>query len=140
MYVDPGIFSHLRSCSTSNTIIIICNDFCLPFTERYRQVNTLSNPVVPSNVLYGQPMTKNLFSVSQFIEDHYSEVATFIHYSGNINMLQMNVNLISHARSKHIELDFYYVCARVAHKLLQTEFVSSKDQIAVSFTESFPRD
>ena len=40
-----------------------------------------------------------------------------------------------HARTKHIEIDYHFVRERVADKLLDIKFISSKDQIADDFTK-----
>jgi hypothetical protein len=41
-----------------------------------------------------------------------------------------------HARAKHIEVDFNFVREKVARKLLEITFISSKDQIADGFTKA----
>uniref|UniRef100_R7WG48 non-specific serine/threonine protein kinase n=1 Tax=Aegilops tauschii TaxID=37682 RepID=R7WG48_AEGTA len=43
-----------------------------------------------------------------------------------------------HARTKHIEIDYHFVRERVAQKLLQVRFISSKDQLADIFTKPLP--
>lgn len=48
----------------------------------------------------------------------------------------MSVNLEFHARTKHIEVDFYFVQERVAQGLLRIQFVSTVDQVADGFTKS----
>jgi hypothetical protein len=47
----------------------------------------------------------------------------------------MLANLVFHAHTKHIEIDFYFVPERVASKQLDAQFISSKDQIADGFTK-----
>jgi hypothetical protein len=48
----------------------------------------------------------------------------------------LSVNLEFHARTKHIEVDFYFVQERVAQGLLRIQFVSTVDQVADGFTKS----
>jgi hypothetical protein len=43
-----------------------------------------------------------------------------------------------HARTRYIEVDFHFIRERVAKKLLQIHFISSKDQIADIFTKPLP--
>jgi hypothetical protein len=43
-----------------------------------------------------------------------------------------------HARTKHIEIDYHFVRQRVADKVLDIKFISSKDQVAHGFTKDLP--
>ena len=40
-----------------------------------------------------------------------------------------------HARTKHIEIDFHFVRARVAQKRLEIKFIPTGDQVADGFTK-----
>ena len=53
----------------------------------------------------------------------------------NIGATYLSENPVFHARTKHIELDYHFVRERVAQKLHQINFVSSKDQLADIFTK-----
>jgi hypothetical protein len=56
----------------------------------------------------------------------------------NIGATNLSANPVFHARTKHIKVDYHFVCERVAQKLLQIKFISSKDQLANIFTKSLP--
>ena len=56
----------------------------------------------------------------------------------NLGATYLSAYPVFHARTKHIEIDYHFVRERVAKKLLQVQFVSSKDQIADGFTKVLP--
>jgi hypothetical protein len=47
----------------------------------------------------------------------------------------LSANLVLHARTKHIEIDFHFVCKKVALGSLDVRFIASGDQIADIFTK-----
>ena len=53
----------------------------------------------------------------------------------NIGAKYLTANPVFHARTKHVEVDYHFVRERVARKLLEIEYVSTRDQIADGFTK-----
>ena len=56
----------------------------------------------------------------------------------NLGATYLSANPIFHARTKHIEIDYHFVRERVANKLLDIKFTSTKDQVADGFTKVLP--
>ena len=55
----------------------------------------------------------------------------------NVSTLALASNPIFHARTKHIEVDYYYIREKVLSKELQVHFISTLDQLANIFTKAF---
>jgi len=53
----------------------------------------------------------------------------------NLGAKYLTTNLVFHARTKHIEVQYHFVRERVSQKLLEIYFVSSGDQVADGFTK-----
>ena len=56
----------------------------------------------------------------------------------NLGATYLSANPIFHARTEHIEVDYYFVHDRVAKKEIQIRFIPSKDQLANVFTKPLP--
>jgi hypothetical protein len=54
----------------------------------------------------------------------------------NLGATYLSANLVFHARTKHIEVDYHFVKERVARKQLSICFISTKDQLVDGFTKS----
>jgi hypothetical protein len=53
----------------------------------------------------------------------------------NIGVKYLSANPVFHARTKHIEVDYHFVCEIVLRKLLDIDFVPSRDQVVDGFTK-----
>ena len=53
----------------------------------------------------------------------------------NLGATYLSANLVFHARTKHIEIDFHFVRERVARKALEVQFVPTQDQLADGLTK-----
>ena len=53
----------------------------------------------------------------------------------NIGAKYLSANPVFHARTKHIEVDYHFVRERVARRLLDIEYISTKEQVADGFTK-----
>jgi hypothetical protein len=63
------------------------------------------------------------------------ELGVFLHKSPrlwceNIGATYLIANPTLHGRTKHIEVDFHFVCEQVAYKAMEVRYISLKDQIA----------
>ena len=74
--------------------------------------------------------------ILQEIDISHSLVARL--WCDNLGAKYMSSNPVFHARTKRIEIDFHFVCERVAQKLLEVRFISTHDQLADGFTKPIP--
>jgi hypothetical protein len=56
----------------------------------------------------------------------------------NIGVKYLSANPVFHAWTKHIEVDFHFMRERVVRKLLEIDFVPSRDQVVDGFTKPLP--
>jgi histone deacetylase 1/2 len=53
----------------------------------------------------------------------------------NIGATYLMANLVFHARTKHVEIDYHFIREKVQQKTLDARFISSKDQLADGLTK-----
>lgn len=56
----------------------------------------------------------------------------------NLGATYLSSNLVFHARTEHIEIDFHFMREKVAQKLLDVRFIHTEDQHADGFTKALP--
>jgi hypothetical protein len=56
----------------------------------------------------------------------------------NIGAKYLSTNPVFHARTKHIEVEYHFIRERVSRKLLEIDFISSRDQVTCGFTKPLP--
>lgn len=69
---------------------------------------------------------------------HLSQSSTL--FCDNISALYLTVNLVIHARTMHIEIDYHFVCEKFVIGALVTRFVSSSKQLTDVFIKPLPKD
>lgn len=56
----------------------------------------------------------------------------------NVNALAVASNPVFHSRTKHIKVDYHFVCEKVLRCDLLVKFISTHDQLANIFTKGLP--
>ncbi|GKC75299.1 gag/pol polyprotein [Tanacetum coccineum] len=64
--------------------------------------------------------------------------STPILWCDNLGVTYLSANLIFHARTKHVEIDYHFVREKVAQGDLRVQHISTHDQIADIFTKPLP--
>lgn len=65
-----------------------------------------------------------------------SILATPITYSDNLSALNLTINPLMHSRSKHVQLDYHFIRAKVALKHIETAYLHNSEQVADIFTKA----
>jgi Reverse transcriptase (RNA-dependent DNA polymerase)/GAG-pre-integrase domain/gag-polypeptide of LTR copia-type len=71
-------------------------------------------------------------------ELHHTATSPPILWCDNLGATFLAANLVFHARTKHIEIDYHFVRERVASKSLLVRFIYSNDQLADLLTKGLP--
>ncbi|RVW91769.1 Retrovirus-related Pol polyprotein from transposon RE1 [Vitis vinifera] len=162
---DLGQIHHflgIKISQTSDGLHLSQSHYALTILERANMVNckpistpleaktrTSSNNVLLEDLSYFrgligrcvQPHGDPSLDTVRFLEEISSPdfhiplafIATL--YCDNTSALYMTINPVFRACSKHIKLDYHFVCARVALRLLITQHISIEKKVANVFTK-----
>ena len=82
--------------------------------------------------------TEILWLQSLFTELGVPKLATVpIVWCDNVGASSLASNLVFHARTKHIEVDVYFICEKIEEKQLEVRFVPTEEQVANVLTKPF---
>lgn len=56
-------------------------------------------------------------------------------YCDNISAIALASNLVFYARTKHVEVDYHFVCEKVVNKDIQVCHIATQDQLVDIFTK-----
>ena len=73
-----------------------------------------------------------------FKELHIFLSHVLVLWCDNASTIALSANLVFHSGTKHIEVDYHYVCEKVLRRDLCVRFVSGKDNLADMFTKPLP--
>ena len=59
-------------------------------------------------------------------------------WCNNVSALAIATNPVFHTRTKHIEVDYHFICEKVLRCDVMLKFISTHDQLANLFTKSLP--
>ena len=82
--------------------------------------------------------TEILWICSLLLELQISSLAMTMLWCDNLGATFLSYNLLFHAHTKHVEVDYHFVRDRVAKRGIQVRFISSKDQLADVLTKPLP--
>ena len=57
----------------------------------------------------------------------------------NVGAIYLSTNPVSHARTKHVELDYHFIREKVQQGIIQINYISSSDQMADILTKPLGR-
>jgi hypothetical protein len=80
-----------------------------------------------------------LIWIQQLLNElHISLPASPTLWCDNLGATFLAANLIFHARTKYIEIDYHFIREKVASKSLLVKFICSNDQLADILTKGLP--
>jgi hypothetical protein len=71
-------------------------------------------------------------------ELHSSLTIRTLVFCDNISVVYLSINPVQHQRTKHVEIDLYFVRERVAYGVVRVLNVSTTSQFADVFTKGLP--
>lgn len=59
-------------------------------------------------------------------------------FSNGMSAMHISKNLVLYERTKHIEIDYLFIRAKIIEGITKTKYMCSKEQIAKIFTKAAP--
>ena len=101
-----------------------------------KKQHTISRSSTETEYRAMENTTSELTWMSFILKDLHIPLASIpTLYYDNTSALHMTINPVFHACSKHIELDYHFVCKQVALGLLATQHISTEKKVADLFTK-----
>ena len=110
-----------------------------PITWSAKKQDTISRSFIESEYRALATTTVELYWLRQVLKD----LGVFLPvppklWCDNVSALAIASNLVFHARTKHIKVDYHFVREKVLQKDLRVKYIATGDQLADVFTKSLP--
>jgi len=122
--------------STSGYLVYLDNTF---FSWKFRKQRTVVRSSTEAEYkALADDTAKILWLCSLLSELRLPSPPMTTLWCDNLKATFLSVNLVFHARTEHVEVDYHFVCDRVVKKKIQVWFISSNDQLADVLTKPLP--
>ncbi|RVW87716.1 Retrovirus-related Pol polyprotein from transposon TNT 1-94 [Vitis vinifera] len=115
----------------------VCQFMQAPLTAHWKAVKRILR-YLASTLHHGLHLQHSSNSHLNITELNISSSTTPVIWCDNLSTVYLSANPILHARTKHIEIDLYFVREKVLQKQIQIHHVPSSDQLADVFTKATP--
>ena len=122
-------------------LLVATSSFLAPLPSHENLVSNalLLAPPLKQNLKALAYGTAEVLRLCYLLSDLYfspSSVTTI--WCHSLGATYLSANPVFHARTKHVEVDYHFVCDRVAKKEIQIRFIPFKDQLANVLTKPLP--
>nr|GEV22687.1 ribonuclease H-like domain-containing protein [Tanacetum cinerariifolium] len=132
--------SWLIANGRSQQLGIDCDETFSPVVKptTIRIVLSLTTPVDTESKLGSDDDPVNDPTLYRSLAGALQYLTSTLVYCDNVSVVYMSTNPVQHQRTKHIEIDIYFVCDFVASGQVRVLHVSSRFQYADIFTQELP--
>ena len=136
-YVDADWGSCVDSKRSATGYCIFMGDSLL--TWKSKRQPTISRSSAEAKYRAIASITSELLWLRQLLRFFHHPPPMVMVLCDNISAIYLSTNLISHQRSKHIDIDVHFVREHVASGFIRFIHVKTTQQIANIFTKALPR-